>query len=115
MCIRDSLLTAGTAACLLPVLSPAPAAAVLGVTALRAVQSLLTPLSLSIQNERAHPTGRAAQLSCNAMLMDVGSMCLYPAFGALAGQGVERALLLGAACCAAALVLFRAGAGQSAS
>ncbi len=111
-----ALLTAGTAACLLPVLSPAPAAAVLGVTALRAVQSLLTPLSLSIQNERAHPTGRAAQLSCNAMLMDVGSMCLYPAFGALAGQGVERALLLGAACCcAAALVLFGAGAGQPAS
>lgn len=110
-----ALLTAGTAACLLPVLSPAPAA-VLGVTALRAVQSLLTPLSLSIQNERAHPTGRAAQLSCNAMLMDVGSMCLYPAFGALAGQGVERALLLGAACCcAAALVLFGAGAGQPAS
>ena len=50
------------------------------------------------------------------MLMDVGSMCLYPAFGALAGQGVERALLLGAACCcAAALVLFGAGAGQPAS
>ena len=57
-----ALLTAGTAACLLPVLSPAPAAAVLGVTALRAVQSLLTPLSLSIQNERAHPTGRALSL-----------------------------------------------------
>ncbi len=95
--------------CLLLALTRCPAAAVLGVMALRAAQALLGPLSLSIQNERAAPEGRATQLSVNAMLMDVGAVWVYPAFGALADRGVERALLLGAVCCGAALALYCLG------
>ena len=62
--------------------------------ALRAVQSLLGPLSLSLQTEQAPAAGRATQLSCNAMLMDVAAM------------GVNAAFLLGGVCCGIALVLY---------
>lgn len=106
----QALMAVGAAACLLPVLCPGALTAAVGVLALRAVQSLLGPLSLSIQSEQAEPAGRATQLSCNAMLMDIAAMGLYPAFGALADRGVDAAFLLGGGCCAAALVLYGASA-----
>lgn len=96
------LTLAGAAACLLPLLGPGAICSVLGVVGLRAVQGLLAPFALTVQNERSAPVGRATQLSCNAILMDVAALGIYPAFGALAEQGTARALLLGAACCAAA-------------
>ena len=94
------------AACLLLAAVPSPLPAAAGVVLLRGIQSLLLPLSQSIQNERAAPMGRAAQLSCNAMLLDLGGLCLYPAFGALADQGVAHAMLLGTLCCGIGAVLF---------
>lgn len=97
---------AGAAACVLPVLYPGALSAAAGVIALRAVQSMLGPLSLSIQTERAPAAGRATQLSCNAMLMDVAAMGVYPAFGALADRGVNAAFVLGGVCCALALALY---------
>lgn len=100
------LMTAGSVACLLLAVVPFPLPAAAGVVLLRGVQSLLLPLSQSIQNERAAPTGRAAQLSCNAMLLDLGGLCLYPAFGALADRGVAHAMLLGALCCGVGAGLF---------
>lgn len=108
------LMAAGASSCLLPVLWAVPAAAIAGVVALRAVQALSGPVSLSLQVERASPAGRATQLSCNAMLMDLGAMGVYPAFGALAEGGVERAFLLGGGCCAAALLLYSLGMGKPA-
>ena len=74
--------------------------------ALRAVQSLLGPLSLSLQTEQAPAAGRATQLSCNAMLMDVAAMGVYPAFGALADRGVNAAFLLGGVLSLASLGLM---------
>ena len=100
------LMAAGASACLLPVLCPGALGAVVSVIALRAVQSLLGPLSLSLQTEQAPAAGRATQLSCNAMLMDVAAMGVYPAFGALADRGVNAAFLLGGVCCGIALVLY---------
>lgn len=102
----EVLMGAGAAACLFPILFPGALTAAAGVLALRAVQSLLGPLSLSMQSEQAQPAGRATQLSCNAMLMDIAAMGVYPAFGALADRSLDAAFLLGGACCAAALVLF---------
>lgn len=101
-----ALMGAGAAACVLPVLYPGALSAAAGVIALRAVQSMLGPLSLSIQTERAPAAGRATQLSCNAMLMDVAAMGVYPAFGALADRGVNAAFVLGGVCCALALALY---------
>lgn len=101
-----TLMVAGSGACLLLAAVPSPLPAAAGVVLLRGIQSLLLPLSQSIQNERAAPMGRAAQLSCNAMLLDLGGLCLYPAFGALADQGVAHAMLLGTLCCGMGAVLF---------
>ena len=102
-----TFLMAGAAlACLAMAALPLPLLAAAGVVALRGAQSLLAPLSNAIQNDRAAPGGRAAQLSCNAMLLDGGGLWLYPAFGALADRGVEQALLLGGICCAAGAILF---------
>lgn len=104
------LLIGGAAAiCLLLGLSPAPLLAVAGVVALRGLSALMNPLALSLQNEQAPPAGRATQLSCNAMLMDLGAVGLYPAFGSLADAGVERALLFGAFCCVLGLVFYYFG------
>ncbi len=100
------LTLAGAAACLLPLLEPDAFCSVLGVMGLRVVQSLLAPFALTVQNERSAPAGRATQLSCNAILMDVAALGIYPAFGALAGQEIARALLLGAVCCIVAAGLY---------
>lgn len=105
------LLMGGAAAiCLLLGLSPAPLLAVAGVVALRGLSALMNPLAVSLQNEQAPPAGRATQLSCNAMLMDLGAVCIYPAFGSLADAGVEKALLFGAFCCVLGLVFYYFGA-----
>ena len=89
--------------------------AVAGVLGLRAAAALFSPLALSLQNAAAEPGARAAQLSCNAMVMDVVSLVLNPAFGRAADAGCGQALLLGATACGGGLLLFWAGAKPAAS
>ena len=107
------LLIGGSAAlCLLLALLPLPGASVLGIMGLRAAGALFEPLSLDLQNAAAHPGGAAAQLSCNAMVMELTAAALNPAFGAAADLGTGWALLLGAAACGVGLVLFLHGMGR---
>lgn len=105
------LLGTGAAACTAMALWAAPAVSVAGIMALRAVKAMAVPIALSEQNEcAAGGGGAAAQLSCNAMLMELGAVALNPAFGAFADRGVQWALALGVVCCAAgagAAALFR--------
>lgn len=100
------LIALGALCCGIAALTRNPVPAATSILALRACQSFLSPLGTALQNELAGPEGRATQLSCNAMLMDMGALCLYPAFGGLAEGGVAQALLLGCFCCAAAVPLF---------
>lgn len=107
------LLLGGSAAlCLLLALLPLPGASVLGIMGLRAAGALFEPLSLDLQNAAAPPGGAAAQLSCNAMVMELTAAALNPAFGAAADLGTGWALLLGAAACGVGLVLFLHGMGR---
>lgn len=107
------LMAAAAAACLLPALWRSPFAAVAAVMALRAAGGLLGPLALTVQNERAAPAGRATQLSCNAILMDLGAMGLYPLLGARAEGGLSNGLLLAAACCGGGALLYLWGLAHS--
>lgn len=93
-------------ACLLPILSASPLAAIAGVAVVGVARSLMAPLALSLQNEWVESEGRATGLSCNAMLMDLCALGLYPAFGRLADVGVGAAMGFGAVCCGVGLVLF---------
>ena len=98
--------------CLVLALTDNPTAAVSGVLLMAAVRAAANPLSLSIQNENAPEGGRAAQLSCNAMLMDAAALGVYPVYGALADRGVPGALLLACGCCTLGLLLFWRGMGR---
>ena len=97
------------AACLLMALWSGPVAALAGVVTTAACRAMAAPLSLSLQNERVEGSGRALQLSCNAMVIDLGAALLYPAFGACADRSVSLALLLAAGCCGTGLALFLLG------
>lgn len=103
------LFLAAGAACLLPIFTRSPVMAVLGVALMGAAKGLMAPLALSLQNEWVDGGGRATQLSCNAMLMDLCSLGLYPVFGRLADVGVTTALGFGAVCCVAGIALFLLG------
>ena len=83
-----------------------------GVLGLRAAAALFSPLALSLQNAAAEPGARAAQLSCNAMLMDAAALGVYPVYGALADRGVPGALLLACGCCSLGFLLFWRGMGR---
>ena len=107
--LGGALFLAAALGCLLPVLSRSPAAAVCAVVLCRGAVALMNPLSLSVQNEHSPRASAATQLSCNAMLMNLGAVALYPAFGALAERGLKQALLLGAVCCVLGLGLFLRG------
>lgn len=96
------------AACL-TALCPAPLPAVAGVLGLRAAAALFSPLALSLQNAAAEPGARAAQLSCNAMVMDLVSLVLNPAFGRMADAGCGQALLLGAIACGGGIAALFGG------
>lgn len=103
------LMGGGAALCLLLALLPLPGASVLGIMGLRAAGALFEPVSLDLQNAAALPGGAAAQLSCNAMVMELTAAALNPAFGAAADLGTGWALLLGTAACGGGLVLFLHG------
>lgn len=104
------LFAMGGAACLWMALRPTPILSVAGVMALKLAAALFLPLSLTEQNRRAAGgTGRATQLSCNAMVLDLVSAALNPAFGRAADLGANRALLLGAAACALGALCFLIG------
>lgn len=107
------LLMGGSAAlCLVLAFLPLPGASVLGIMGLRAAGALFEPLSLDLQNAAAPPGGAAAQLSCNAMVMELTAAALNPAFGSAADLSTGWALLLGAAVCGGGLVLFLYGMGR---
>ncbi len=106
------LFAAAGLGCLLPVFTGHAVGAVGAVLLCRAAGAMMNPLALSLQNEWCGSRGRAAQLSCNAMLMDLGAVCLYPAFGVLADRGLNPALMLGAVCCGAGFILFRRSVGK---
>lgn len=97
------------AACLGMALWSAPVLALAGVVTAAICRAVMAPISLSLQNEGVEGGGRALQLSCNAMVVDLGAAALYPAFGACADRGVSHGLLLAAGCCLGGLVLFRVG------
>lgn len=103
------LLGGGGALCLMLALLPLPGASALGIMGLRAAGALFEPVSLDLQNAAAPPGGAAAQLSCNAMVMELTAAALNPAFGSAADLGAGWALLLGAAACGVGLVLFLHG------
>lgn len=93
--VCTQLMAAGTGVCLLLWACPLPAAAVGGILTLRALRACMLPLALSVQNERIGVGGRAARLSCNAMVVDLGAVVIQPAFGILADCSVAWAFLLG--------------------
>ena len=103
------LMGGGGALCLAMATCPLPWASVVGIMALRAAGALFEPMSLDLQNEAAPAGSEAAQLSCNAMVMEFTAAVLNPAFGAAADAGTACALLLGAAACGIGLLLFLAG------
>ncbi|NCB62693.1 MAG: MFS transporter [Clostridia bacterium] len=102
------LFLAAGAACMWMALFPSPALSVAGVMALKLAAALFLPLSMAEQNRRAaeRGVGAATQLSCNAMVLDLVSLGINPAFGHAADLGAEKALFLGAAACAAGAGLF---------
>lgn len=106
------LIGGGAALCLVLAFIPLPGASVLGIMGLRAAGALFEPVSLDLQNAATPPGGAAAQLSCNAMVMELTAAALNPAFGAAADLGTGWALLLGAAACGGGLVLFLYGMGR---
>ena len=103
------LMGGGGALCLAMATCPLPWASVVGIMALRGAGALFEPMSLDLQNEAAPAGSEAAQLSCNAMVMEFTAAVLNPAFGAAADAGTACALLLGAAACGIGLLLFLAG------
>lgn len=103
------LLGGGAALCLLLALLPLPLPSVLGIMGLRAALALFEPVSLDLQSRAAPPGGAAAQLSCNAMVMELTAAVLNPALGAAADRGAGWALLAGAAACGGGLFLFLHG------
>ena len=106
------LMGGGAALCLVLAFLPLPGASVLGIMGLRAAGAFFQPGSLDLQNAAAPPGGAAAQLSCNAMVMELTAAALNPAFGGAADLGTGWALLLGAAACGGGLVLFLHGMGR---
>lgn len=96
-----------TVACLGMAAWPLGATSVVGMVALRLAAALFLPLSLALQNrEAAHSgVGQATQLSCNAIVMDLVSLFLNPAFGKAAEFGTDRALLLGGLACVVGLAV----------
>lgn len=106
------LFAAGGAACVWMALFPLPGLSAVGVAVLKLSASLFLPLSLAEQNRCAAGVGVATQLSCNAMVLDLVSLGLNPAFGRAADLGTDKALLLGALACAAGAALFLRGTGK---
>ena len=99
------LMALGGAACVLLAAELGALGAVCGVLLLRGVRAWVNPLALVLQNERAHPASRAVQLSCNAMVLDVGAAALEPVLGGVADRSMPLALVVGAVCCLTGAVL----------
>lgn len=89
----------GSGACALLAAELGAPGAVCGVMLLRAARAWVNPLALVLQNEKAHPASRAVQLSCNAMVLDVGAAALEPVLGRLADRSLSLALGVGALLC----------------
>lgn len=101
------LLLVAALICLGMAIWPLGVVAVAGVVLLRLAAALFLPLSLSLQNREAArgSVGQATQLSCNAVVMDLVSLFLNPAFGQSAELGTDRALLLGGLACGVGLAV----------
>lgn len=93
------LMALGSGACVLLAAELGAPGAVCGVLLLRAVRAWVNPLALVLQNEKAHPASRTVQLSCNAMVLDLGAAALEPALGCAADRSMRLALGIGAFCC----------------
>lgn len=106
-----ALFTAAMAACLALAFCGRPLASAAGILTLRLAYSLFWPLQNTWQNQLLHTQDRAAALSLNAVLMDGVGVAANLAFGRLAGWRLPAAMLLGAALCAAGLVLVLCAAG----
>lgn len=106
------LMALGSAACVLLAAELGALGAVCGVMLLRGVRAWVNPLALVLQNENAHPAGRAVQLSCNAMVLDLGAAMMEPVLGGLADRSMPLALCAGALCCLTGGVLAVRTAGK---
>mgnify|MGYP000004961663 CR=1 FL=1 len=100
------LITVGGAVCLLLAVTTAPAVSALGIPLLAALRSCAAPLALAVQNERVSPGGRAARLSCNAMVLECTGVLLAPVLGWTAEQWLPGGFLLGAVFCWAGSLLL---------
>lgn len=96
----------GGAVCLLLAVTTAPAVSALGIPLLAALRSCAAPLALAVQNERVSPGGRAARLSCNAMVLECTGVLLAPVLGWTAEQWLPGGFLLGAVFCWAGSLLL---------
>lgn len=101
-----SLFAVGGAACLVMAFFANPILSIVCLVLLRAAFSLFTPIQMDIQNRRVTTGNRATVLSIYAIIMDSVAITTNLAFGRAADFGVNFAMLLGAAFCFAALVLF---------
>lgn len=100
------LLAAASLCCLLLGVVPRPMLSVTAVLLLRLCFSLMQPLHMDLQNKMVTTKDRATALSMNAVVMDGLGIFLNLIFGALADVRLEAAMLLGAALCGTAALLY---------
>ena len=114
-CLGEKRLGTGVMAgsllcCVVLAVTKDPVISVLTVTGLRVFYSLLQPLQLEYQNRQVATEHRATALSMHAAFMSSAAVLLNLAFGRAADVSLPSAMLLGAALCFAALVLYRKSA-----
>lgn len=100
------LMTLGAVSCLVLGITSHPILSVLAVVSLRLCFSLLQPMQMDLQNKLVTTGDRATALSMNAVVMDGLGIFLNLIFGKVADLRLEGALLLGAALCAVAALLY---------
>ncbi|MBQ6719253.1 MAG: MFS transporter [Oscillospiraceae bacterium] len=105
----NSLMFGSFLCCLVLVITEDPAFSVAAVVGLRVCYSLFQPLQLQQQNRRVQTRHRATVLSMHAVFLNSIAVVLNLLYGRAAETGLPAAMLLGAAVCLVALLLYRKG------
>lgn len=100
------LLLTGGISCVLLYFTANPVLSVAGLLLLHVAFSLFTPVQMELENRRVRGSSRATILSVYSIIGESVAAVTNLAFGKSADSGVANAMLLGAAFCAAALILF---------
>lgn len=104
--VAVTLITAGGLACLILTFTVSAVLSVLCLMTLQVAFSVFVPIQQELQNRRIEGANRASVLSVYAILMDSVAVFTNLAFGRAADFGVANAMLLGAAFCFIALLLY---------